>query len=322
MALGIGAQGSVGIAFEVTPGTFVVPTKFWPYMNESLKYDQKTQWRRVIRGVADNLGEIAGFYAVEGDIEMELMEDALPYFLHVSRNLVVKTGAGPDYTYTTTPLHVGYACKTGAANPLNKPAMSIYVERSGERFGYSGCVVTSMDFAVKEGVPTMKFHIIGLEEATVANQVEAYLATSVPFGPGLFNIQIPTATQVYDIDNYTYSVNDSGEAISRLSDRRRPEFIKFGERTVTLSTERDFDTRTEFDAFKALTTNAISLQVTKSAVKKVTLNIPRSVRETYEIGGTGSQGDLVRASVNFQSTYDTATSKAYEIIVICQENIV
>lgn len=320
MALGIGAQGAVGIAFEATTGTYVIPTKWFPYTSESLKYDQKTTWRRVIRGVADNLGEVQGFFGVEGDLEMELMEDALPYFLYVSRNSIVKSGA-TDFTYTTTPIHAGAAGKTGSA-PLPKPSMTIHIERAGIVFAYVGCIVTSMEFSVKEGVPMMKFHILGFDEAVQTVGTKVYLATSVPFSPGQYNIQVPTATQVYDVDNFTFSVNDNGESQWRLSDRRRPEFHKFGEREVSCSMERDFDTRTEYDAFKALTSSTVQIDLTKSAVKKVTLKLTRSIRETYELGGTGAQGDLIRASVNFMGTYDSTTSKAYEIVVICQESIV
>ena len=49
MAVGIGAGGYVGIAFETTYGTYVPPTKYFPIKSENLKFMQDTYWRRVVQ---------------------------------------------------------------------------------------------------------------------------------------------------------------------------------------------------------------------------------------------------------------------------------
>jgi hypothetical protein len=305
MTVGIGAGGFIGVAHEVTPGTYVAPSKYFPITSENLQFVQDTQWRRVLRQVADNVGPIQGNVHVEGDIELECLTDALPWLLRASRQTVVKTGAGP-YTYTFTPSH--------AALPPDK-TLSITVVRAGVVHGFVGCSVASFAFSVDNGVATFKCHVVGMDEAT-QTLPSATFSTLTPGGAGQYSIQIPTASAVNDVDTFNFEVNDNLEPQFRLRALRTPAFMKFGERTATLSIERDFDTRAELDAFKALTSTSVTVQVDKGASDRVTIKVAGGVRESYVISALSGQGDLIRATIGWQGVYDPATSKAYEIIVI------
>lgn len=316
MAVEIQAQGLVGIAFETTWGTYVAPTKYFPVRSCDLNYSQETQWRRPIRGLADNIDGVPGFSTVTGTIEMELMENILPYFLYVSRNTVVKTGA-TNFVYTATPAHFG----TSASLPTGKKGLSISVQKAGMTFGYTGCVVTGIEFGVDGATPIVTFTIIGNDEATQSALTYVEDATSLVYGAGMWNIQVPTASQIYDVDNMSITIDEGAEAQHRLSDRRRAEFIKFGERTITAQLDRDFSTRTEYDAFKILTTTSVKVSCIRSVNNGVDVTLPRAVPETYEPGVLSSQGDLVRASVQYQGTYNSGTSKAGEIVVRTQQDI-
>ena len=129
------------------------------------------------------------------------------------------------------------------------------------------------------------------------------------------SIEIPTATPVLDSDSFNFQVEDNAEPQYRLkSSGRGAQFIKYGERNVTLTLDRDYDTRTDYDAFKALTSQTLTLSATKNANDKVVLLMPVAIKDTYEVGLSG-QGDLVRASIAYQVTYDPATSKPYQITV-------
>jgi hypothetical protein len=127
MAVGIGAAGIVGIAFETTPGTYVAPTKFIPVRNENLMYKQETVWRRPIRGVVDVIGGVPGNADVSGDFELEALHDCIPYFIMAGRTTFAKTGTGP-YTYTFTPSHV--------ATTVSGKTLSITIVRTAR------CLVT------------------------------------------------------------------------------------------------------------------------------------------------------------------------------------
>ena len=312
-APGIGASGVIGIAHETTYGTYVAPVKYFPITGESLQFSQATIWRRPVRGTADVVGGIPGNFHVNGDISFEVLEDVLPWFLYASRNTVTKAGAGADKTYTTTPLHTGTV-----ASPTR--SLSITVVKNGIVFGYVGCVVTQQSYTVDNMVLMATMSILGADEA-VQSTPTASFPTTEPFGPGKWDLEIPTATDISDADTFTITINDNGDPQWRLRASRAAKFIKWGERDVRMTIDRDFDSRTDFDAFKALTAQSVTLKATKSATNYVHFKMASTIKNSYAVSSIGSQGDLIRSSVEYIGTYDTGTSKSYEIAVGTQEDI-
>lgn len=312
MAVGIGAANFIGLAPEVTPGTYVAPTKFFPIRSESFQWTQSTNWRRVIAQTADVLGAVAGDGHVEGEIDMELMHDVLPYFLQIARGTLTQDDtATPDMVYEFTPSHAATPTKTA----------SITTVRNGVTFGYVGCVVSSMNFGVDNGQATSVFNILGRSEASQSLPT-LDLDDSGPFGSGSWNIQIPTAAQVFDTDNLTLTIDDSGEPQMRLRNTLGAQFIKYGERTTTLSVERDFESRAEYDAFKTLTSKSITVRTQQAADadKYVEFVVPGAIVDTFELGTPGV-GDLVRASVAYQGVHHAATGGSYKIEIGTEEDL-
>lgn len=307
MAPGIGASGLLGIAREVTPGTYVAPEKYIPFYKESLKYEQDTNWRRPIRQTPDVVGGVAGDSFVSGDIEMEALHDCLGYFLYASRMSIVKSGAGP-FLYTCTPTAVAIPAST----------LSITIVRNGIVFAYTGCVVGGFTFSIDKGTLMYKPDIVGRDEA-VQSSPTAVWPTTTPFGAGSYNYQIPTATQVFDADTFEFKVDDKAEPQFRLKNTGTgAQFISYGEREVGIKTERDFDSRTDFDAYKALTSQSITFTATQGA-HSLALVAATSIKDTYEVNLDG-QGDLVRASVEYVATL--GAGNAYSLVLTTSESIV
>lgn len=308
------APGAPSGAFPTTntasnSGVYVAPTKFIPFMSESLTSTQATIWRRPIRQSADIIGAVPGNFNVGGDISIEGMEDCMIYFLFGSRMSIAKTGSTPNFIYTCTP----------TANAIPNNTLSITVVRNGIVFGFTGCVVSSQTFTQQDGIFMHNMSIIGRDEA-VQSLPTATWPTTVPFGAGQWSIEIPTATPVFDTDTFEFTIDDAAEAQFRLkSTTRGADFIKYGERALTLSCERDFDTRTDFDAFKALTSQSITVTASKGANNSVSLLAPVAIKDTYEVQNSG-QGDLVRAAISYNGVID-GTGKSYQIVVKTQENV-
>ena len=310
MAYGIGAGGILGIALETVSGTYVAPTKYVPFNSESLQMQQDTNFRRAIRNSPDVTFAVPGNIHPEGDLEMDAFDDILPYFMMASRMDVVKTGSTPNYTYTGTP----------NANATPAKTMSITIVRNGVVFAYTGCVVGSFTFGIDDGTLTYNASIMGNDEA-VQSAPTATWPTTTPFGMGQYIIEIPTASTVTDTDTFEFQVEDNAEPQFRLKNTGRgANYIKFGEREVTLSVERDFQSRTDYDAFKALTAQSIQITATKGANNSIVILTPVSIKDTYEVNLDG-QGDLVRAAVEYQCLVGPSTA-AYTITVKSQENIV
>lgn len=301
---GIGAGGFVGIALEVTPGIYVAPTKYVPVLSENLDYKQATQWRRPIRASADVQGAVAGDSVIGGDIKIEALSDCVPYFLYCARTTPVKSGLAP-YTYVFKPNALAIPSRT----------MSITVIRNGVIFGYVGCVVSNFTFTINNGMLEMSMTILGRDE-TVQTLPVATWGIATPFGAGMYQVQIPTATQVFDTDKFTFKVEDGGVAEYRLKNTGTgAQFVRYGERSVSFDCERDFMDRVEYDLFKALTAQSVTLIASKGVNESITFVVPVGIKDTYEVNGLAGQGDLLRAAVKYNGTVD-ATGNTYTLTVV------
>jgi len=307
MAIGVGASGVLGVSLETVSGTYVAPVKFVPFNSESLNFITETNFRRSIRNSPDVNFAVPGNTRIEGDIEMDATDDVVPWFMYASRMSVVKTGAGPNYTYTGTP----------NANATPAKTMSITIVRNGIVFGYVGCVVGSFTFGIDDGTLTYNVSIVGQDEATQSAPTPTW-PTTTPFGMGQYSIEIPTSTPVTDTDTFEFQVEDNAEANYRLkTPSRGAQFVAFGEREVTLSLTRDFESKTDYDAFKALTSQTLTLTATKGANNSISIVTPVALKDTYETN-LDSQGDVVRAEIEYQCLVGAATP-SYTLTVKSQE---
>lgn len=313
MAAGIGAAGILGVAREATAGTYVSPEKYIPIRSESLGFNQETVFTRPIREVADIVNAVPGNVAVEGDIEFEVAHDFLPFFMYAMRGDVVKGGSDPDFTYTFDSSAIGQKSAT-------LTTLSITIVRNAITFAYVNCVVGTFNLTVDNGILVCTLGILASDEASQSLPTATW-PTTVPFGAGEYDVQIPTATQVFDVDSFDFTVDDSPEHAYRLRDTGRgAQFTKFGERTTELTIEQDFDSRADYDAFKALTAQAILIRAEQASARYVEMVLHSAIKDTYEVTLDG-QGDLVRASITYQAIWDETASSPFTLEVGTDEDI-
>jgi hypothetical protein len=309
MAVGVGASGFVGIAPETVSGTYVAPTKYLVLRNESLKHVQETNWRRPLRGIADISGVVAGYFRTEGSITVEVTEDTLCHLLRAARYTGVKTGSGP-YVYTFTPSAVAIPTKT----------LSFTVVRNGVTFGFVGCVLGSAKYSVDNGLLIATFDVFGRSEASQTLPTPTHV-TTLPFGAGQYTLEIPAASAVIDADVYELSVNDSASHEYRFTPTAAAAFARFGERNVELTINRDFDTRTDYDAFKALSAQSIKFAASKGANASVIFEVFAALKDTYEIVGMSGQAELIRANIKYRGVYSDGDAASHKITVTTTESI-
>lgn len=305
----IGASGILGIAPEAISGTYVPPTKYIPIDSESLKWTQENTERRPIRNTPSLVGMVRGNGHVEGEISFDVTVDVLVWLLTASRCTYTKTGTAPSFSYKFVPAPVAVPTKT----------LSITVKRGNEISGYTGCVVSSFTLSVdSSGAFKGSMNIIGVAEASQAAALTPVWPTALPFGAGMYSVQIPTATQVFDADTYEFAVEDNAEAQNRLKTTLGAQFVKFGENNTSVKVERDFETRAELDQYKNLTSKSITFEATQGT-DKVTILTPVAYVNTYEYG-LSSVGDLVRASVEYQCAINAAGA-SFELTIVTAENL-
>lgn len=312
MPAGIGAAGSVGVAFEVTPGTYVAPTKFVPVRSESLKFMQEINFTRpIIKTSVEPVHAVKGPAHIEGDIEWEVLHDCIPYFLYAGRYTVVKSGANPNFIYTFTP--------AATAQEANE-TLSITVVRNGVVFGYTGCVLAGMTLSVDNGMLVGTMKMMGRNEAVQSAPTETFPQTE-PFGADSFSLEVPDASAITDAGSFSFDVDESAEAQFRLGSLAA-QYIGYGERNVTAEIERDFLDRTQYDLFKALTAQSVHLRAESpaSANRYVDILMHSGVMDSYESFLEG-QGDIVTAQLNFIGKYNWTETNAYEIAIGTSEDI-
>jgi hypothetical protein len=222
----------------------------------------------------------------------------------------VKSGTTPNFTYAYTPNAQGVATKTA----------SFTVVRNGQVFAYTGMVCHGFTYSIDNGLLVCTYNLLGRDESTQSIPTPTFPTTQV-YGAGQYDVQIPTSVSVFDCDGFEFQVQDNGEAQYRLKNTSRgAQFIKFGERAVTLSTARDFIDKTEYNAFKAMTAQSVTVVASKGTNNNMTFNLPGIIKDTYEIGLSG-QGDLVRASISYMGVYDPTAAASYTVTIKSQENV-
>lgn len=311
MPAGIGAAGFVGVAFEDTPGIYKAPTKYIPVRSEGLTLNKEINYTRpIIRQSVEPVHAVAGPSHVEGDIEWEVIEDCLVYFLFAGRYGVVKSGSAPNFVYNFIPVP--------AAQEPHK-TLSITVVRNGEVFGYVGCVMGGMTLSVDNGLLVGTMSMMGRDEATQSLPSPVTFPQTVPFGADTYQIEIPASTPIADAGSFSFEVDDSAEAQFRLGSLAA-QYIGFGERTVSAEIERDFLDKTQYDLFKALTAQSIHLRAQKSADRYIDVLLHRATMDTYEATLEG-QGDIITASLNFTGMFDWNEATSFEIEVGTSEDL-
>lgn len=311
MPAGIGAAGIVGVAEEVTPGTYVAPAKFIPVRSESLQWMQEINYTRpIIELAVEPVHAVEGPGHVEGAIEWEVLHDVMPYFMRAGRYTEVKAGADP-YTYTYTP--------AATAQEANK-TLSITVDRNGEAFGYVGCVLAGMVLTVDNGMLVGTMNIMGRSEATQTTPAATFPQT-VPMGADTYDIEIPNAAAITDAGSFSFEVDENAEAQFRLGSLAA-QYIGYGERNVSVEVERDFIDRTQYDLFKALTAQSIHLRAEDQTVATnyIDILVDSGVMDSYESFLEG-QGDIITAALTFTGKYDFSNSRSHVIEIGTDENL-
>ena len=289
--------------------TYYAPTKFFPFTSDTINHTQATVFRRDIRQNVDAYAAVPGNVNTAGDMEIVADDKVVPYFLKCSRATMTRTGTSPNFTYTFVPNSNGTATNT----------MSLTIVKNGIVFGFTGLVVGSYSFNVADGMLMMRNSMVGSDEATQTLPVPTFSAPT-QFGAGTYSFQIPTASQIFDVDTFEFSVDDAAEPQFRLQSGglRGARYVKYGSRTARMVFDRDFQDKAEYNLYKALTATTLQVLASNGTNNQIIFDLYNAVRDTMTVT-TGSQGDLIRAHEELMAVFDFGVSKSYQIACKTQE---
>lgn len=321
---GLGGGGSVGVAFETVMGTYVAPTVYVPILSESLDYTSDPYVSQQIRQTSIGSEAKPSYYHVEGDIELEVDPNNIPYFLYAGRHNITKSGAGP-FTYKYVP----NSAATGrtSAGASTQKTLSITVVKNEEIFGFTGCVLAGFEFTVgtDDGILRATLNILGLAEATAANPAEAWVAP-ILYGADAHRVYLDAAGTApafaavnVNHNGVTFGVNFNCEPQNRVRADRSASYISYGITEGTVSSELDFLTRADYDNFKAVTKRAFRMEslnggaTLAAATDGIRMQANNTFFRSYPIPLEG-MGDLIMADSEAEMLGITG-GDAYEVHV-------
>ena len=169
-------EAQFGFAAESTFGTRVAPSRFLPFLDESIElaldYYESKSYRA---GRKTKALRRPGAQRVVGDINMELAPQGIALWLKHCLGAVATAGTGP-YTHTLTP---------GGLVGLSMSAQIVKTDQTGTQrpFDYSGLKVQSWEIDAKVGeIATLKTTVYGIKEDTAQTvAVASYPTNLLPF---------------------------------------------------------------------------------------------------------------------------------------------
>lgn len=309
MPLASGIGGQLGLAEEVTYGTFVAPARWYEFNNENVNYERERIDSAGIRAGRRVLHRWAqGVQRVQGSIVMECAPQGFGLIWKHILGSVVTSGTNP-YTHTATP---GDLAGKSLSIQIGRPDIGGTVRP----FSYLGCKVTSAQLACAlNQFALLTLNVYGAHEDTSQTLGTAsYPATLTPFAFTAGSLTIAAAA--YDIQQFQMTI-DNGLAINRhfiraTTPERPKEPLEQARRGITGTLTSDFVDLTAYNRFVNGTEAAMVLTFNAgaSAQLTITLNV-RFDGETPDIGGP----ELVGQSLPWRALSSTSDAAAITVAV-------
>lgn len=259
-----GVAAQLGIATEVTWGTYVAPATFLPFTSESLRLEKeyiRTAGLRAGRLAQSEALHVATTKSVAGGVSIDVLQKGMGKLLNLLHgNTVVPAQIAATTAYRQT--H-----DIGTTDPFGK-SLTIQVGRPDvggtvRSFSYLGSKATQATFSLERGgVLTAEWEFDGKDEDTGQSLGAAtYAAASIPFSFQSGNIEIDDVVLTDCIQSATVTV-----AIPQATDRycisssqTKKEPIQNGLVEITMDLEAEFASLTQHTAFVNATRRKVEL---------------------------------------------------------------
>jgi Phage tail tube protein len=202
MAIAGGLSSQVGLAEEVTFGTYAVPTRFYELTQESVKYSRERIESKGLRTGRRTLDKwVSGRQGGEGDVEFEVMPNG---FGIVAKHMLGAVTTATPGGATLARLHTA---KVGA---LDAKSLTVQFGRTGragttDPYSYTGSKVMEWELEMpSDGLLTCKLGLDASgEDTATALATASYPTTNVllPFSNTSTSITIGGTS--YDVDKVT-----------------------------------------------------------------------------------------------------------------------
>lgn len=277
-------QAQFGFVAESTYGTRVTPTRFLPFLNESITQEIEYYASQAYRsGRTTDTVRRPGAYRATGDIEMELAPQGFGAWQKQMFGANTTAGAGP-YTHTATPgdllgksltIQIGRTLETGTMQP----------------FDYCGCKITQWTLSCGVGeLAKVKATIWGnkIEDTSQSLATASYPSGLSPFSFIDASLTIGgTATPVRSLE----LTGDNALQLDRqrLGSGESKEPLSAGIKKFGGTLVADFTSLTAYNRFKNQTAAALVVTFTSGATSLVITSNVEFDGTTAHAAGLGSE---------------------------------
>lgn len=304
-----GADAQVGFVTESTVGTIATPTKFLPFVSESIKANidyvntATLSTRRTVRITRRTIKSI------EGNVSTELANTTLATLLKHMFGTIATTGAGP-YTHTATP---GDLTGKSLTVQVGRPSSTSTVHP----FTYAGCKIAQWTISSTVGeLAMLELSIKGMTETTATGlAVAAFDSTWAPFvfTEASLTVAGSSAATVREVN---LSGDNKVEFRHRLGSANSLQPLEIGVRDYTGTVTTDFDALTHYNLFINGTESALVLTFNNGTqTLTITMNV-QFTGETPEVGGT----ELLAQALPFRCISSTSDAAAITAVLVNSES--
>lgn len=300
----VGRRGSLGVAIEATRGTPVAPTCWIPVANMS--FFDRTETVREEQGmgnIADSDSIFVTMKMGEGELESQLYDQALGYFLASVLGAVPVTSGSNPYTHTYT-----------LSSTNQQKTLSLYWTDPDRNFMFPMAVVESLQVSVEPNgfvEWTVGFKSKGARDWTALTpsyttlgqkflhqHTELRLAATVGALSGSTNISL----KELELNINRNSIFDS------VTGTVEPEDILGQHLSVEASVTLNLEDNTYRNFMLDGTYRALELKLNRSSSSSLTLQFPRVDFSEWE--PDYSLNEIAKQSVNLKANYDAANALA------------
>lgn len=323
MAIAGGLSAQFGMVDEATFGTFLAPTRFLEFTQESLKNNIErieSSGLRPARRVLSKDDWVPGRQGVDGDVEFEVNNQG--FGLLLKHMLGTITSSQPSVG--TAPTVWEHKATVGA---LDGKSFSAQVGRTGNDgttrpFSYSGCKVASWELSCDvNGILTLKATLDGIKEDTVpALAAATYATASVPLvytggtisvGGSAFDVTKCSITGDNGLKNDRYFMRGAANSATKKEQLEGGQLRAYGG-----SLDAEFSDLTAYSRFVNGTVGAFTaffsganIASTFNYALEVTMPAVRFDGETPNVGGP----DIISHSLPFKALDDGSATTAVQM---------
>jgi len=325
MSIKAGHSPYFGCAIETTPGTEVNMQKTLPHVSCTIKGVQDILQDEAVKGVrAKNWNAIAGARRGEGDVEIYVDVENIPYLLYPALGAISSgTASGESAVYEHT-----ITAKSG--NPPKTLTITYFDGVDTRKYAYA--TVNTLELSVSDGIATISANILSKfpssstgTQAITEERILAFKDYEIKFGSGANGTAALSAAgsaEATPLKGLNLRINNNAEA-QYLSGDNSPTQISIAQLEIEGDYTLFYEDTTERIHYETLKDGANAVRamiitfsgdsIGSAETEELKISIPNFT--LTDRGVDTAVAGFITENPSFTANYDPTETKMIEVIV-------